>query len=439
MKTIAQSLLLAPILASAFLIACGDEKPEAGGGKSAARNPPAADSAGGEKPMPKETLKPEDAGPATSAPAAGSDVDAAIEKGAAWLRAQAKDGVWQSKGRDGAMTPNAAYTALSLAAVAGALPPEKRLSDPLCKSAADFLVSKIGENGAVESQQYLDNYFTSAALMALATINDPRHKAAREKMKGYVLSIQQKEEGRIFGGFGYNDHEGADLSNAQFAIQALRDAGLPEDHEAMVRARTFLEHMQNRSENEANDGAAWEMKEGDEMVTVVPGDDGSASYEPGSSKAGLERLPDGTFVARGYGSMTYALLKCYLLTGVEVEDARVQAALDWLGKNYTWDENPGFRPYVRETKKEEAPYWGVFYYYMTAAKALRVAGIDKLKTPDGPKDWRKDLAAAVIRLQRDDGSWLNDKAPRWQEGDPLIATGYALNALEDIKAASSKQ
>jgi squalene-hopene/tetraprenyl-beta-curcumene cyclase len=281
-----------------------------------------------------------------------------------------------------------------------------------------------------------DNYFTSCTLMALSIVNDPAHAGARERMKAFLLTLQRKEEGRLKGGFGYNTAQGADLSNAQFAIAALRAAGIPETHEAMVRARAFLARAQNRSENEENKDASYEMQEKDiGIVKVVPGNDGSAGYEPGVSKAGLERLPDGTYVARGYGSMTYALLKCYLLAGVSKEDERVKAAIGWLAKNYTWDENPGFRKTAEETKQQDAPYWGLYYYYMTAAKALQLAQVEKLETPAGPRDWKADLAQALLSRQQADGSWKNEKSPRWDEADPLLTTTYAVIALEEIRAA----
>jgi hypothetical protein len=204
----------------------------------------------------------------------------------------------------------------------------------------------------------------------------------------------------------------------------------------MRKARAFLERVQNRSENAENKDAKWVVE--DEKlgkVTVVPGNDGSGTYEAGVSKAGLKKLPDGTYVARGYGSMTYALLKCYILTGLGPEDERVKAAVDWIGKNYTWDENPGFRPFVADGAPKEAPYWGLYYYYMSAAKALKALKVDKLQTAEGPRDWRADLARAILSRQQEDGSWKNDQSPRWDEGDPLLPTAYALIALHDVLPA----
>ena len=422
MKTIPLFLLLG----AAALAGCGDSTtaPAGGGGTDATASGDGDGCACG-------------CGAETAVAKVPDGIDDALAKGVAWLRGASKDGHWKTKDRDGKDVPSPSHTALALAALSATIPADARASDPLVKSAAELLMKLVRDDGGIAGPAgYYDNYFTSCSLMALATINDPAHAAMRDKMKNFLLSIQRKEEGRRDGGFGYNKRQGADLSNAQFAIEALRSAGIPETHESMIRARRYLERVQNRSENEANKGAKWDMDdEAEGKVKVVPGDDGSAGYEPGVSKAGLQRMPDGTYVPRGYGSMTYALLKCYLLTGVGVDDERVQAAIKWLGDNYSWEENPGFQVVVRETGKKDAPYWGLFYYYMTAAKALARTGLDTIDTPEGKRDWRADLAGAIIKLQKADGSWQNNRSERWNEGDPQLATAYAVLTLQEIKAS----
>ena len=268
--------------------------------------------------------------------------------------------------------------------------------------------------------------------MTLAAIGDPATKDARGKMAAFIRKVQRAEdEARVGGGFGYNTAGSADLSNTQYAIEAMRAAGIPDDDPQLQKALKYLERAQNRTENEANKDAKYEM----DGKTVVPGNDGSAAYEPGVSKAGMRRLPDGTFIPRGYGSMSYALLKCYILVGMDADDPRVQAVLAWLGANYTWSENPGFEDTVRESSRKDAAqarHWGLYYYYATAAKALRLLGKDTIKTPDGERNWRADIAKALLERQGEDGSWVNDKASRWNENDRLIVTCYALIALQDV-------
>jgi len=397
-----------PLLIALVAIACGD---------------PETAHAQGESATPKLTSKVD-----------RTSVQASIDKGVAFLRAQAnKAGVFEIefKGQKG---PSAAHTALALAPIARELAKEKRADDALVQGATKFLLSQQREDGAIESHIHAkyENYYTSAALMALAYINDPATAAAREKMKKFILSLQRLEDERIKGGFGYNTAKSADLSNAQYAVEALRTAGVPDTDPAMQRLLVFLERTQNRSENANNKDAKYEL----DGKKIVPGNDGSAGYEPGVSKAGMQRLPDGTYIPRGYGSMTYALLKCYILVGLKPDAPQVKATLAWLGDNYSWDENPGFRDVAKENNVPQAPYWGLFYYYVTAAKALRLVGADTIKTDDGAKDWRADLAAAILKRQAADGSWINTQSDRWEEKDKIITTAYAVIALQEILGKS---
>ncbi|MHC4954634.1 MAG: prenyltransferase/squalene oxidase repeat-containing protein [Planctomycetota bacterium] len=373
--------------------------------------------------------------PKKAASGDGSGVDraavqASIDKGAKWLRAQAGDNGIFTFEMKGQKMPSPAHTALALAPIALELPAGKRAADPLVAGASGFLLKCQRADGAIDPgpQTKYENYYTSAGLMALSIVADPKTADAREKMKKFILSLQRLDDDRIKGGFGYNTQKSADLSNAQYAVEALRTAGVPDSDPAMQRLLVFLERTQNRSENTSNKDAKYTI----DGKKIVPGNDGSAGYEPGVSKAGMHRLPDGTYVPRGYGSMTYALLKCYILVGLKADDQRVKATLAWLGDNYSWDENPGFRDIAKETNRPEAPYWGLFYYYVTAAKALRLVGADTIKTPEGERDWRADLAAAILKRQAADGSWMNEKSSRWEEKDKIISTSYALIALQEI-------
>ena len=97
----------------------------------------------------------------------------------------------------------------------------------------------------------------------------------------------------------------------------------------------------------------------------------------------------------------------------------------WRPKNYGWDKNPGFEETAKT--RPEAPYWGLYYYYMTAAKALKLLGKERL----GEHDWRKDMIAALVKRQSEDGSWINNQAARWNEDRRILVTSYALLALQE--------
>jgi squalene-hopene/tetraprenyl-beta-curcumene cyclase len=123
----------------------------------------------------------------------------------------------------------------------------------------------------------------------------------------------------------------------------------------------------------------------------------------------------------GYGSMTYAGVKSLIYCGVAKGDPRMQKALEWIGKNYTLDSNPG----MPEAESQR----GLYYYYHTFAKCMDAMGEDTFTDARGVKhDWRADLRAAILKRQKSDGSWSNENKA-WMESDPALDTGYTLMAL----------
>ena len=46
----------------------------------------------------------------------------------------------------------------------------------------------------------------------------------------------------------------------------------------------------------------------------------------------------------------------------------------------------------------------------------------------GGHDWKAELSAKIVSLQRPDGSWLNENNRFW-EADPVLCTSFAMIAL----------
>ena len=348
-------------------------------------------------------------------------IDAALVKGARYLVQRSVGGERARWGAPG--NPDAGITAM----VAGALQavPEPRPADiqAAIDDALAWLALLQREDGSIH-QGRLANYVTSAAVLALAP--RPEHAERIRRARDYLVRLQSDEgEGYspdhpYYGGVGYGGDERPDLSNLQMALEALHTAGLAQDDPAWQRALVFLQRCQNRTES--ND---LRIERGGAVIR--PGDDGGSAYAPGESKAGTLELPDGTVVPRSYGSMSYALLKGYVFAGLKKDDPRVQALWKWLQANYTLDLNPGFVASDDPT----APYQGLFYYFHTMAKALDVFGADVLVDAAGVEHaWRPELAGRLIAMQSQaDGSWVNTNAPAWWEGNPVLATAYALLTL----------
>jgi squalene-hopene/tetraprenyl-beta-curcumene cyclase len=105
------------------------------------------------------------------------------------------------------------------------------------------------------------------------------------------------------------------------------------------------------------------------------------------------------------------------------DDPRVKAVKEWLGKNYTVEENPGMGQQ------------GLYYYYHVMSKALTAANLGKLPLKDGKSaDWRNDLATKLLSSQREDGSWVNTNS-RWWEADPQLVTCFSILTLQQLYRA----
>jgi squalene-hopene/tetraprenyl-beta-curcumene cyclase len=356
---------------------------------------------------------------------AAARAKAVTGKSVNYLRSkQQPDGAWHSDKAPPAIT----------AIVLKAFVQDERYdgNSELVKRGYEKLLSHQYENGGIY-KDLLANYNTAIAVSSLAAAEKPEFKDRIDKAVAYLKSLQwndtiaagPKGEKSIdvgnpwFGGFGYGSKGRPDGSNTQIALEALHDAGVSKDDPAMQAALRFVSRMQNLSET--ND-QKWS------------GNDGGGVYTPannGESFAGEYTGEDGRRMLRSYGSMTYAMLKSYIYAGLSKDDPRVKAAWDWISKNWSVDENPG----MRFSSPDHAQY-GLFYYYMTLARALNVYDQPVIVDPQGNKhDWRVELINKLASLQAADGSFTGDK--RWMEDNPTLATAYATlalqEALEDLK------
>lgn len=375
------------------------------------------------------------------APAADGVWSPAQDKAAQWLMARQKDGVFEAS-YAGKTFPDAAMTGFGLYALQ--TKPKARRS-----AAEQAAIDKgmqwllAGQNADGTFGENVPNYTTCLVVGALHRWGGPGVAPALAKAQKAILGFQNAEANgyarsdRDYGSIGYGNSQRGDLSNLHFSLQALRETGLPADHEAFQKALTFLQRTQNlKSANDFQGKVPDPDREG-VVLDAVSGDDGGAGYYPGNSNAGYVVHPDGKSSPRSYGSMTYALLKSYTLAGVPGDDPRVQAAVKWIQENWTLAVNPGTDPAMGEKVR----YQGLFYYYMVLAQALDAAKVATVRVAepaaDGKDparvdevDWRKALRAHLEGMQSADGTWRNGKNDRWMEGQELLCTCYALTALE---------
>jgi squalene-hopene/tetraprenyl-beta-curcumene cyclase len=374
----------------------------------------------------------------TAARRIDSGIAAAKVAAASWSESQAKGHAYLSAVLGHGPLPDLGLAALATAAMqtkpsALRTEAEKKLID----ESLQLLIQAQAEDGSIGQRN--TNYTTCAAVLALAMAERAEFQPTIQKARDYVLAIQNVEsrgyarDDRDYGSIGYGGSQRGDLSNLNFAVEALRASGLGADHEAFAKAIVFLQRTQNlRSVNDFEGRARDE--EGNDME-IVSGDDGGAAYYPGNSAAGYVNLPDGKKIPRSYGSMTYALLKTYTLAGLPATDTRVSAAVRWIEQNWTLTENPGCDPALGDAR-----YAGLYYSYLMMSQALSATGIATLRVPGKGEtdealevDWRVELREHLAKVQKADGSWVNAQNGRWWEDQPVLCTIYSLLALHHAR------
>jgi squalene-hopene/tetraprenyl-beta-curcumene cyclase len=343
---------------------------------------------------------------------------------------QEKDGAWLPQVGPGA-------TAMVVKALVQSGRP---ITDPVITKALQFIESTRKPDGGYYKDSN-PNYNSAIVLSLFATLDagwmsvtkqfEPPHKKEIEGLQAFLKSLQQDESkdesgkpiasvpngkpitktNSWYGGAGYGEDR-PDLSNTAYFIEALHESGLKSDDPAIQKALTFVSRAQMLGET--NDlpfakGAA----NGGFIYTPVNG---------GESKFGdIDRLEGGSEL-RSYGTMTYSGFKSLLYAGLTEDDPRVKAAIKWITANWTLDYNAG----------SGGSLDGKFYYFHAFSKAMKAWNRDEVTDSKGVKhNWRNELTDTLKALQKPDGSFVNETSPRWLEGNPVLATAYAVLALQE--------
>lgn len=329
--------------------------------------------------------------------------DAMVSKGIDYL-------VSKGQADDGSFTRQIGIGVTALAAEA-LLRHGRSPEDPTVAKALKYLEQNVKPDGGIYSPSgRLKTYETCVAVLALESANrDGRYDKILSNADKFIRQIPfdgqegHDKDSTYFGGAGYGGQGRPDLSNTAFLIDALRAAGAKEDDPAIQDALIFVSRCQNLESPHNTTPFAAKINDGGFYYTPVPGKEEDTA-------GGL----------RSYGAMSYSGLKSMVFAGVKEDDPRVKAVMKWIGKHYDVASNPGMGPN------------GLFYYYLTFAKALEAAGHNEVVDSDGKShNWRADLVDELARRQREDGSWVNT-APRWMEGDANLCTAFALLALSYV-------
>jgi prenyltransferase beta subunit len=335
-----------------------------------------------------------------------ADAEAVAKKAVAWFSQEFEnDGTF--KGRAG---KSVGSVALAMQALLEAPEPPKEV----IAKCADWLAKQQRADGAISSEREPDTYATAVAAASLAKLKDPKYKDVLEKAKAFLTGAQldgeegfKPEDHAVFGGYGYKKGDNkADLSATANVLDALKEMGVSEDSETFKNAMLFVKRCQDNPET--NDAPMMQDGEGS----------GGFVYRPGESSFGTLTTRAGKEVPKPYGSMTYQGIKSLIFVGVKPDSPELTQARKWIQQNYAVDKHPG-----------GDGTQGYFYYIVSFAKAFAALGMEKVTLEDGSeREWARDLAAHIARLQNEDGSFANQD-PKWWENEKVLATAYALQAL----------
>ncbi|MDZ7616906.1 MAG: prenyltransferase/squalene oxidase repeat-containing protein, partial [Patescibacteria group bacterium] len=312
---------------------------------------------------------------------------------------------------DGSVSPQIGIGPTALAALSmirsGVSP-----DDPQVAKSLEFLREYTQESGGIHAPgSRISVYETCIALVCFAEANrDGRYDGMLKHADRFLRDGQwgenrDKEKSDVYyGGAGYGGMSRPDLSNTAFLIEALKASGAKADDEAIQKALVFISRCQNLESEHNTTPFAGKVNDGGFYYTPVVG---RQDEERQTAAGGL----------RSYGSMTYSGLKSMVYAGLNEDDPRVKATVQWIRDHYDVKNNPGMGDA------------GLYYYFHTFAKALDAMGVDEVEDANGVKhDWRRELAEELASRQQENGSWVNSNT-RWMEGDPGLSTAFALLSL----------
>ncbi|HVG93892.1 MAG TPA: hypothetical protein VND21_05560 [Planctomycetota bacterium] len=334
-------------------------------------------------------------------------IDAAIERGTKWLKAQAgSDGTFEPMAVNGKPSYVIGVTSLAgLALLAGDVPK----NDPVFQA----MLIALREKDGLEAGASRTTYNTGTLLMFLTEYyrparkpkeEDPRYAKKQPKdpcalpkdaaawvqeLASWLVSVQLDD-----GWWRYPFAPPSDLSNTQYALLGLRAA---RDCGAIVPASTFQRALERALAKQEPDGPKMRRtipasgKPGEQAYVVDAGDRARGwAYQ--------DDLVTGSMTTAGIAALAIGrdmLMKPERWSGYTDELDRkvgraVQDGFSWLDKHFAVDHNP----------PRGAPAWHYYYLY-----GLERACVFGGRTHVGDHDWYIEGAKYLVGSQRPEGLW----------------------------------
>lgn len=361
-----------------------------------------------------------------------SRIETAVAAGTKFLLSQQQnDGVWRSQ-TYGLLKEGTSLTPLVLSSlpITSATEQARQRGLDAMASWIDFL----GNTSRFRTTPQSPVYAAGLSLRLLKKSESPQKEAIATAWRDLLLAHQLAEvnhwpvDDPRFGGWGYS-HEPPRRPDDPDTLSPLSEPNLS----ATVIALEGLTTLPDDARTEAARANAVAFVRGCQNWHSLAADSDQAFDDGGfyfalddevrnkAGVAGTDSTGQRRFVS--YGSATADGLRALIYCGLPVGHPRVTAARRWLVDHFGDGSHLGNYPADRAQLKPSLDY----YYAASVAHALRVA-----RTEESPRDaqhWAMILSARLIQKQHSEGWWANP-AVDVREDDPLIATSFALVALE---------
>lgn len=368
---------------------------------------------------------------------AGADLaeqlERAIQSGTAFLMEQQQaDGTWRSA-TYGLLKDGTSLTPL----VMWSLPDNAATQTARARGLAAIMawLDRRSDPPQIKSVPQYPVYTAGLTLQVFAKIGQDKTRADvavwRKDLLAQQLTMQNgwSEQDVRFGGWGYSHErplkpagdlplsplDEPNLSATLFALEGLSSEVADTLPLANVRqhALRFVERCQNYRDTD-ND-ADQQFNDGGFYFLIAD----EVRNKPGV--AGTDRAGQTRYLS--YGSATADGLRLLQLCGVSRRHPRRNAARQWLVQHLDEGQHPGKYPATRQHLQPALD----FYYAASLAHVLEQEQAENQLPAD--LNWSSILAELLIKRQNDNGSWKN-QAVDVREDDPLIATSFALRALQ---------
>ena len=324
-----------------------------------------------------------------------ADIDAAIERGARWLRMAQQD--------DGAFSPEDARGTCRVALTAMALwslnEPQRSIEDADAVRAARVLLTNCRDDGGIyDPARGLAVYTSGVSSRALRTLGK---RPDWPELGSALANVELFTYRRVAPDSIVDAVQPGETSVAQSreVARSLLDTSKPSE-DGKRKALEFLSRCEQDS-----------------------------TRAPARVRSSLQ-----TGRTDQIGPFGYDDLLPFVYFDLAPEQQIALRAREALRAYYTPERNPdltkryGGEGFVPGTQ-------GLFYYYFLVSKALTCFRQPALVTADGTSHvWADEIAARLVRAQRPSGEWSNPD-PQWWEGEPVLATSYALLTLKLCRAS----